>query len=95
MNKLPPRRGSHQAGTCKRWTLPLVLPIGVIHTAYSAETPSAQIKVDQVGYLPAGAKGLPPAKVYLDEQDSYASNEIAIHWQAALVFLLAGSLPVN
>jgi len=40
--------------------------------------------------LPAG---LPPAKVYADEQASYASNEIAINWQAALVFLLAGTLP--
>jgi endoglucanase len=38
-------------------------------------------------------EGLPPAKVYLDDQDSYASNEIAINWQAPLVFLLAGMLP--
>lgn len=35
---------------------------------------------------------LPPAKVYADEQASYASNEIAINWQAALVFLVAGEL---
>ncbi|HEX9190266.1 MAG TPA: glycoside hydrolase family 9 protein [Vicinamibacteria bacterium] len=43
---------------------------------------------------PAMAKlpdGLPPAKMYLDEQDSYASNENAINWNAALVFLLAGA----
>jgi hypothetical protein len=33
---------------------------------------------------------LPPARVYADNQDSYASNEIAINWQAAMVFLLAG-----
>lgn len=38
-------------------------------------------------------QGLPPAKVYADEWGSYASNEIAINWQAALVFVLAGSLP--
>jgi endoglucanase len=38
-------------------------------------------------------QGLPPAKIYVDDQESYASNEIAINWQAALVFLLAGSLP--
>ncbi|HXU17150.1 MAG TPA: glycoside hydrolase family 9 protein [Terriglobales bacterium] len=38
------------------------------------------------------AKGLPPAKVYADDQGSYASNEIAINWQAAVVFLLAGTL---
>jgi len=34
--------------------------------------------------------GLPPAKMYLDEQDSYTSNENAINWNAPLVFLLAG-----
>jgi len=37
--------------------------------------------------------GLPPAKIYADDQASYASNEIAINWQAPLVFLLAGTLP--
>ena len=36
---------------------------------------------------------LPPAKLYLDDQESYASNEICINWQAALVFLLAEQLP--
>jgi endoglucanase len=36
---------------------------------------------------------LPPAKMYLDEWESYASNEIAINWNAPLVFLLAGLLP--
>jgi endoglucanase len=38
-------------------------------------------------------EGLPPAKCYVDDQNSYASNEIAINWQAPLVFLLAGTLP--
>jgi endoglucanase len=33
---------------------------------------------------------MPPAKMYLDEQDSYATNEIAINWNAPLVFVLAG-----
>ena len=42
--------------------------------------------------LAALPKGLPPAKVYADQLASYASNEIAINWQAALVFLLAGEL---
>ncbi len=36
---------------------------------------------------------LPPAKIYSDSQDSYASNEVAINWQATLVFLLAAQLP--
>jgi endoglucanase len=35
----------------------------------------------------------PPARHYRDDQNSYASNEIAINWQAPLVFLLAGLLP--
>ncbi|MGQ9918565.1 MAG: glycoside hydrolase family 9 protein [Bryobacteraceae bacterium] len=38
------------------------------------------------------AEGLSPAKMYLDEQESYATNEIAINWNAPLVFLLAGAL---
>jgi endoglucanase len=37
--------------------------------------------------------GLPPARSYLDEQDAYAWNEVAINWNAPLVFLLAGALP--
>jgi endoglucanase len=35
---------------------------------------------------------LPPAKMYIDDQESYASNEIAINWNAPLVFLFAGVL---
>ena len=52
--------------------------------------PNAGRQDDVLKKLPAG---LPPAKVYADDQGSYASNEIAINWQAALVFLLAGTLP--
>jgi endoglucanase len=40
--------------------------------------------------LPAG---LPPARNYVDDYASYASNEIAINWQAMLVFLTAAQLP--
>jgi len=36
---------------------------------------------------------LPPARMYLDEWESYAANEICINWNAPLVFLLAGLLP--
>jgi len=46
----------------------------------------------QDAVLAALPKDLPPAKVYADQQASYASNEIAINWQASLVFLLAGEL---
>jgi endoglucanase len=35
----------------------------------------------------------PPARRYRDDQESYASNENAINWNAALVLLLAGTLP--
>jgi endoglucanase len=33
---------------------------------------------------------LPPARMYLDEEASYATNEVAINWNAPLVLLLAG-----
>ena len=46
----------------------------------------------QDAVLAALPKDLPPAKVYADQLASYASNEIAINWQASLVFLLAGQL---
>lgn len=36
---------------------------------------------------------LPPAKIYLDEEASYASNETCINWNAPLVFILASVLP--
>jgi endoglucanase len=52
--------------------------------------PNAGRQDDALKKLP---EGLAPAKVYLDDQGSYASNEIAINWQAPLVFLLAGTLP--
>jgi endoglucanase len=52
--------------------------------------PNAGRQDDVLKKLPAG---LPPAKVYADDQGSYASNEIAINWQASLVFLLAATLP--
>jgi endoglucanase len=51
--------------------------------------PNAERQDTVLRTLPAG---LPPAKVYADEQASFASNEIAINWQSALVFLLAGTL---
>ena len=38
--------------------------------------------------------GLPPARMYIDDQGSYAANEIAINWNAPLVFLLAAASSV-
>ena len=37
--------------------------------------------------LPANT---PPAKCFVDDQDSYAGNEVAINWNAPLVFVMAG-----
>jgi len=37
----------------------------------------------------------PPARMYLDEQASYSSNEVAINWNAPLVFVLAAALGSN
>jgi endoglucanase len=42
--------------------------------------------------LAALPSNLPPEKYFADQTVSYASNEIAINWQATLVFLLAGQL---
>ena len=36
---------------------------------------------------------LPPMKSWIDDQGAYAANEVAINWNAPLVFLLAGLLP--
>jgi endoglucanase len=52
--------------------------------------PNADRQDSVLRVLPAD---LPPAKVYADEQESYASNEVCINWQAMLVFLLAGVMP--
>jgi endoglucanase len=38
---------------------------------------------------------LPPAKMYVDDDGSYSTNEIAINWNAPLVFLLAAALPAR
>jgi endoglucanase len=46
----------------------------------------------QDAVLAALPANLPPEKDYADQTASYASNEIAINWQASLVFLLAGEL---
>ena len=43
--------------------------------------------------VPPFPEGLPPAKRWLDDEGRYELNEIAINWQAPLVFLLAEALP--
>jgi endoglucanase len=49
--------------------------------------PNARPQDPAMRKLPAN---LPPARMYIDDQESYASNEIAINWNAPLVFVLAG-----
>ena len=39
------------------------------------------------------AASTPPARSFVDDQGSYSTNEIAINWNAPLVFVLAGLLP--
>ncbi len=55
-----------------------------------AAGPDAHRDDDTARRLPPG---LPPAKVYVDDQGSYSTNEIAINWNAPLVFVLAATLP--
>ncbi len=38
-------------------------------------------------------EGTKPAKCYIDSQDSWASNEVAINYEAPLVFVLAAAAP--
>ena len=45
----------------------------------------------QDAILKALPAGLPPAKFYVDQQGSYASNEVAINWNAVLVFMLVAT----
>ena len=60
------------------------------HAGFAMRQRDPRLHADAV--LAALPKDLPPAKVYADQLASYASNEIAINWQASLVFLLAGEL---
>ena len=41
------------------------------------------------------SRDLPPAKIYLDDQGAYSANEVAINWNAPLVFLMAGVQEIN
>jgi endoglucanase len=90
------------------FSLSWVTQVGMNHYRHPHHRPSGADKNDEPwpGLLSGGPnagrqddalkklpQGLPPAKDYVDDQASYASNEIAINWQAPLVFLLAGTLP--
>jgi endoglucanase len=34
--------------------------------------------------------GAPPAKCYIDDEQSYSTNEVCVYWNSPLVLLLAG-----
>lgn len=57
---------------------------------FLAGGPNARRQDEAMKKLP---DGLAPAKMYLDGQASYATNEVAINWNAPLVFVLAAMLP--
>ena len=88
------------------FSLSWVTQVGENAVQHPHHRPSASTKLPWPGLIVGGPnagrqdaalaalpKDLPPAKDYVDEQASYASNEVAINWQAPLVFLLAGELP--
>jgi endoglucanase len=37
-------------------------------------------------------KGVPPAKCYVDNAQSYSTNEVAIYWNSPVIYLLAGEI---
>ena len=43
-------------------------------------------------YAKAVLTGQPPAKCYVDNDQSYATNEVAIYWNSPLVYIMAGLL---
>jgi endoglucanase len=51
--------------------------------------PNADRQTPPMRALPANT---PPAKSYVDDQEAYEANEMAINWNSPLVFLLAGVL---
>lgn len=57
---------------------------------------SPLIRLNTVGYLPDSplvGGSHPGAKSWRDEQADFRTNEIAINWNAALIYALAGALP--
>lgn len=70
-----------------------VTRVGARYAMRPHHRPSAADGIDEPwpGFLVGGSNAsrrTPPAKQWVDEQDSYTQNENAINWNAALVFLL-------
>jgi endoglucanase len=97
----------HYLFGCNPFSLSFVTGLGSNSVRHIHHRPSAGLKQPWPGLLSGGpnigredpemkkaiAPDTPPARAFLDVQASYASNEIAINWNAPLVFTLAGLLP--
>ena len=79
-----------------------VTGFGTDRVMHPHHRPSAAVNSPMPGMLVGGAEPLllddvakrllnnkAPAKCYIDELDSYSTNEITIYWNSPLVFLLA------
>jgi endoglucanase len=97
----------HYLFGCNPFSLSFVTGLGGNSVRHLHHRPSAVLKQPWPGLLSGGPNsgredpemkkgippGTPPARAFLDVQESYASNEVAINWNAPLVFALAGLLP--
>ena len=43
-------------------------------------------------YVQNVLKGMPPAKCYVDNSQSYSTNEVTIYWNSPVIYLLAGEI---
>ena len=56
----------------------------------SSHTHSNKSVIDTI--TSAFEANVPPAKVYSDQYLSYSTNEVAIYWNSALIYLISGIL---
>jgi endoglucanase len=88
------------------FSLSFVTQVGAHPFAHPHHRPSGALGKPWPGLLSGGPNAgrqdpilaklsaeVPPAKVFLDVEESYAGNEVAINWQSAFVFLVASQLP--
>ncbi|MCQ2417235.1 MAG: glycoside hydrolase family 9 protein [Oscillospiraceae bacterium] len=88
--------GKNPLGTC------YVTGFGTVGSSDPHHRPSLAVGTAQPGMLVGGVnpnledsaakaycKGLAPAKCYIDKNESYSTNEIAIYWNSPLTYLLA------
>jgi endoglucanase len=97
----------HYLFGCNAFSLSFVTSLGANPVRNIHHRPSAAVGRAWPGLLSGGpnvgredpemkkavAPNTAPARAFLDVQGSYASNEVAINWNAPLVFTLAGLLP--